>query len=174
MARAVFTYGTLMFSSVLEAVTGRSFASMRGRVHGFERFAVLGEVFPALLETGRRSTAGRVYFGVDDETLACLDRFEDWLYERRPVEVGLLDGRRQRAEAWIVPDRHASLLGDGPWDEGRFLRRDLQRYRRSCRAFRAQDRRESAARAADEARRGSPRQAAGSGSSAATTGRERS
>lgn len=140
MARAVFTYGTLAFPAVMQAVTGRAFASQRAWLTGFERFAVRGAVYPGVLETGCRSTDGRLYLEVDEDTLGRLDRFEDWLYERHTHEVTVLGGEPRPAEVWVVPPWYAPLLTRGPWDPRRFQRRELARYLRMCRAFRREDR----------------------------------
>jgi len=140
VAHAIFTYGTLAFPGVMRAVTGRTFASRRAWVCGFARLRVRGVVYPGLLETGGRCTDGRVYLGVDDQSLARLDRFEDWLYERRVVEVVLLGGAARRVDAWVVPPHHASFLLRVPWDADRFVRRYLHRYLRGCRDFRRLDR----------------------------------
>lgn len=137
MGRAVFTYGTLMFPAVMRAVTGRDFPSASGRVSGFERQGVRGEVFPGVVAAPGASVDGVVWFDVVEETLLVLDRFEDWLYERQVVDVVMeSDGRVVSAEAWVVPGRYVSALDGCAWDAGRFEAEEMGRYLEMCRGFR--------------------------------------
>lgn len=139
MSRAVFTYGTLLFPEVFEAVTGRVFVSLEAAVTGLVRYGVRDAVFPGVVVGRNDRLEGRVYLDVDPRTLARLDRFEDVLYERRAVEAHLADGRTLAADAWVVPPRHAGELDGAPWDPETFRRRHLSRYLEMCRAFRVED-----------------------------------
>lgn len=139
MSRAVFTYGTLLFPEVFEAVTGRVFVSLEAVVAGLVRYGVRDAVFPGVVVGRSERLDGRVYLDVDARTLARLDRFEDVLYERRQVEARLADGRTLAADAWVVPPRHAGELDGAPWDPETFRRRHLAHYLDMCRAFRAED-----------------------------------
>jgi gamma-glutamylcyclotransferase (GGCT)/AIG2-like uncharacterized protein YtfP len=144
VAVAIFTYGTLAFPRVFQAVTGRTFVSDVAWLSGHERFCVRGESYPGVLETGRGAVRGRVYCDVDPETVAVLDRFEGSLYERRSVTVTLMDGRACAAECWVVPEESSHELERVPWDPVLFARRDLRAFLAACRAFRS-GRRASAA-----------------------------
>ena len=90
--RALFAYGTLEIPAVMLAVTARSFASEPARLDGFVRFLLRDRAYPGIVETPGATTEGRVYHGVDDASLARLDRFEDDCYERRGVVVRRADG----------------------------------------------------------------------------------
>jgi len=137
VAVAIFTYGTLAFPRVFQAVTGQTFVSAVAWLSGHERFRVRGESYPGLLETRRRAVRGRVYFEVDPETVAVLDRFEGSLYGRRGVTVTRMDGGACHAECWIVPAERAHALERVPWDPVLFARRDLRAFLAACGAFRA-------------------------------------
>lgn len=139
MPRDVFTYGTLMFPAVMRAVTGRSFEAAPGKVTGFVRQGIRDEVFPGLSAGGEGTVEGVVWFAVDDAAAEALDRFEDWLYDRRSVAVSLDDGRTITADAWIVPPRYADALDGAPWDSARFEREELARYLGMCEAFWRED-----------------------------------
>ncbi len=139
MSRAVFTYGTLLFPEVFEAVTGRVFVSLDAAVAGLVRYGVRDAVFPGVVVGRNDRLDGRVYLDVDPRTLARLDRFEDVLYERRQVKAHLADGRTLTADAWVVPPRHAGELDGVPWDPVAFRRQHLARYLEMCRAFRVED-----------------------------------
>ena len=139
MSRAVFTYGTLLFPEVFAAVTGRVFVGQNATVTGLLRYGVREAVFPGAVLGRNESLAGRVYLDVDPRTLARLDRFEDELYERRPIRAQLADGRVIEADVWVVPPENVGELDGQPWDPEQFRRRHLSRYLRMCRAFRIED-----------------------------------
>ena len=139
MTYAVFTYGTLMVASVMRAVTGREIEAEAAYVRGFERFQILGAVYPGLLSTGRGGTAGVLYRGVDSETLAALDRFEGDLYERCAIEVECAAESPQRAQCWVVPASEVEQLEDTPWSLEGFERLHLDAYLEMCREFRRED-----------------------------------
>src|SRR6187397_11355 len=92
----VFTYGTLMFPEVWQAVVGRSFETVAGNAAGFEVFRVCDAVFPGIVAgTGACAVPGVVYLEVDQESTERLDRFEDDFYERRAIAVDCSDGQRR-------------------------------------------------------------------------------
>ena len=112
----VFTYGTLMFPEVWQAVVGRPFATIAGHVSGFALHRVRGAVFPGMIETttGQR-VPGIVYLDVDEDAVARLDQFEDTFYRRQSVPVACDDGRLREAQAYLVPEEHRAELTDEPW-----------------------------------------------------------
>jgi gamma-glutamylcyclotransferase (GGCT)/AIG2-like uncharacterized protein YtfP len=118
----VFTYGTLMFAEIWQAVVGRSFEAIAGTAAGFEIFRVRDAVFPGIVAgTGECLVAGFVYLDVDPESMQRLDQFEDTFYERRPISVDCSDGQQRMAEAYIVPPSKRSELTSEPWDRESFL-----------------------------------------------------
>jgi gamma-glutamylcyclotransferase (GGCT)/AIG2-like uncharacterized protein YtfP len=118
----VFTYGTLMFPEVWQAVVGRSFETVEGTAPGFEVFRVCDAVFPGIIAgTGECSVRGVVYLDVDRESTERLDRFEDEFYERRAIAVDCSDGQRRMAEAYVVPAVNRSVLTSEPWSRESFL-----------------------------------------------------
>jgi gamma-glutamylcyclotransferase (GGCT)/AIG2-like uncharacterized protein YtfP len=118
----VFTYGTLMFPEIWQAVVGRSFETVEGNAAGFEVFRVRDAVFPGITAgTGGCSAAGVVYLDVDPVSMDRLDRFEGVFYERRVIAVDCVDGLRRMAEAYIVPAANRSGLMSEPWGRETFL-----------------------------------------------------
>jgi gamma-glutamylcyclotransferase (GGCT)/AIG2-like uncharacterized protein YtfP len=118
----VFTYGTLMFPEIWQAVVGRSFETVEGTAAGFEVFRVRDAVFPGIAAgTGACSVPGVVYLNVDQHSTERLDRFEDDFYERRAIYVDCVDGQRRLAEAYVVPSANRSLLTSEPWSRESFL-----------------------------------------------------
>jgi len=118
----VFTYGTLMFPEIWQAVVGRSFETVEGTAAGFEVFRVRDAVFPGIVAgTGECSVPGVVYLDVDQESTERLDRFEDDFYERRPIAVDCRSGQQWIAEAYVVPSANRSVLTNEPWSRESFL-----------------------------------------------------
>jgi gamma-glutamylcyclotransferase (GGCT)/AIG2-like uncharacterized protein YtfP len=118
----VFTYGTLMFPEVWQAVVGRSFQTVEGTAAGFEVFRVRDAVFPGITPgTGECSVPGVVYLDVDQNSTERLDRFEDDFYERRAISVDCSDRQRRMAEAYVVPLANRRLLTNEPWGRDSFL-----------------------------------------------------
>jgi gamma-glutamylcyclotransferase (GGCT)/AIG2-like uncharacterized protein YtfP len=112
----VFTYGTLMFPEVWQAVVGRPFATIAGHVSGYALYRVRNAVFPGMiLTTSDAPVAGIVYLDVDHDAVARLDQFEDDFYRRQSVAVTCDDGRLREADAYLVPEEHRAELTDQPW-----------------------------------------------------------
>lgn len=135
----LFAYGTLEIPAVLEAVTGRRFASREASVRGFVRRRLRGRLYPAAVEAPGERLAGRFYEGLDAATLARLDRFEGEEYERRSVAAELAPSGSAQAELYVLaPGQRAALLAE-PWERELFVARHLAAYLERCAAFRARE-----------------------------------
>jgi gamma-glutamylcyclotransferase (GGCT)/AIG2-like uncharacterized protein YtfP len=132
----VFAYGTLAFPDVMEAVTGVAFASEPATLDGFARRRVFGAVYPGVRAEAGATLDGVLYRGVDERSLARLDRFEGALYERRLLAVRVARGDRWDAWVYVVPDALAHRLANEAWDPERFRREHLAPYLARCRAGR--------------------------------------
>jgi gamma-glutamylcyclotransferase (GGCT)/AIG2-like uncharacterized protein YtfP len=127
----VFTYGTLMFPEVWQAVVGRQFASVGGHVSRFALYRVRDAVFPGILATTSAADVvrGVVYLDVDAAGVTRLDQFEDDFYRRETVTVGCVDGRICDADAYVVPPEKRGMLTEEPWSRDEFVARgDLQYF----------------------------------------------
>lgn len=133
----VFTYGTLMFPEVWQAVVGRQFETIEGTAAGFAIFRVVDAVFPGLAAGGDQDTVpGVVYLDVDHASLTRLDLFEDDFYDRQSLWVQCVDGQRRAAEAYVVPPRNRHVLSDEPWLRAPFLASGgLEHFIRRFRGF---------------------------------------
>jgi gamma-glutamylcyclotransferase (GGCT)/AIG2-like uncharacterized protein YtfP len=133
----IFTYGTLMFPEVWQAVVGRPFATIAGHVSGFALYRVRGAVFPGMVATtDSRQVPGIVYLDVDDDALTRLDRFEDAFYRRQAVTVACDDGRLREAHAYLVPEENRAELSDEPWTYQAFAERgDLAQFMARYKGF---------------------------------------
>jgi gamma-glutamylcyclotransferase (GGCT)/AIG2-like uncharacterized protein YtfP len=143
----LFTYGTLMFPEIWQAVVGKDFKTTPAHLPGHEIYRVRNAVYPGIIaapnhslsengplgeHSGSRpstldsrlsSVPGLLYLNLDEESLERLDAFEDDFYRRRPIRVTCEDGRALDAEAYIVPPESAHLLTDEPWTPQEFQAR---------------------------------------------------
>ena len=69
----LFTYGSLMVPSVMEAVTGRTFSARRAALADYVRFRVSGASYPGIVPRWGVVIDGVVYLDVDAAAVACLD-----------------------------------------------------------------------------------------------------
>jgi gamma-glutamylcyclotransferase (GGCT)/AIG2-like uncharacterized protein YtfP len=133
----VFTYGTLMFPEVWQAVVGRQFPTVEGTVRGFAIFRVANAVFPGILAGDERDVVrGVVYLDVDHASLTRLDLFEDDFYERQSLWIECADGQRRAAEAYVVPPKNRQVLTNEPWQRATFIASGgLQQFQRGFQGF---------------------------------------
>jgi gamma-glutamylcyclotransferase (GGCT)/AIG2-like uncharacterized protein YtfP len=118
----VFTYGTLMFPEVWNAVVGRPYASVEGTLHGFAIYTVRDAVFPGIIAAdGSDAVRGVVYLDVDENSLARLDRFEDDFYRRESLSIDCSDGQARTADAYVVPAENRVVLSDQRWSRDEFV-----------------------------------------------------
>ena len=118
----VFTYGTLMFPEVWQAVVGREYAAVLGTAASYAIYRVADAVFPGIVAAGDdEAVRGVVYLDVDDAAVARLDRFEDDFYERQTLWVDCDDGERRAVGAYVVPAKNRAVLTDEPWDRDDFV-----------------------------------------------------
>jgi gamma-glutamylcyclotransferase (GGCT)/AIG2-like uncharacterized protein YtfP len=132
----VFTYGTLVFPEVMEAVAGRAFVSLAARLAGYGRVCVRGAVYPGARADATATIDGVLYLDVGRDALERLDRFEGELYERCPVRVLLEDRSTCAAQVYVVPAAMEDRLERTPWDLEGFRRDHLASYLARCRAGR--------------------------------------
>src|SRR5262245_16469921 len=86
----LFTYGTLMYPEVLEALLLRTLSGTPAVLRDYERRRIEGKPYPGIFPCAGASVPGVMYSELDRLTLELLDRFEGMLYSR--VEVVLETG----------------------------------------------------------------------------------
>ena len=135
----IFTYGSLMFPSVMKAVTGLEFPAKRARVKNYARFKVKGESYPGLTPLKGAVTEGVLYIGVDVLSVRRLDDFEGEFYERGEVAADTLDGESLIVHAYVIKAQYRDRLSSEPWDPERFEANDLRGFMASYRGFHRTD-----------------------------------
>ena len=133
----IFTYGSLMVASVMEAVTGGRFASCEATLRGYARFGLEGASYPGLISQENATTDGVLYLDVDPQALARLDAFEGSFYDRVRVAVETTQGDRLEAEVYVVTPRHRHRLSTNAWHLDDFRRDHLEAFLASYHGFSA-------------------------------------
>ncbi len=126
----VFTYGSLMFPQVWEAVVADRYRSAPAELYGFRRYGVRGAPYPVITpgEAGDR-LEGVLYYGVNPGDLTRLDKFEGAYYQRQTLDV-LVDGEPVPAQVYELRPRYYHIAAPEPWDVEHFRRVGLARFRR--------------------------------------------
>nr|XP_043629306.1 AIG2-like protein D [Erigeron canadensis] len=112
----VFVYGSLLADDVVRVLLNRIPQNSPATLHGFHRFSVKGRVYPAILPVENKNVTGRVLQGITAPELDILDKFEDFEYEKRLVDVSLLDSSdtlQAYTYVWVDKD-DPDLYGE--WD----------------------------------------------------------
>lgn len=135
MSCSVFTYGTLEFPEVMEAVTGRTFDGVEATADGYARFLLKGQIYPGMTPASGQKTSGRVYVGVDEHALALLDQFEDDVYVRQFINVHTINGNLLSAYAYVIEPKDKGTLTADPWIHETFAAKHLATYLAACRVF---------------------------------------
>ena len=105
----IFTYGSLMFSSVWARVVRGNYRSTEATVHGFQRVRVRGRQHPALIISANAAPiAGRIYFNVDAGDIARLDHFETSSYACVAIAVTVA-GHAFSAQSYLALDADSLL-----------------------------------------------------------------
>ncbi|POO03878.1 Gamma-glutamylcyclotransferase, AIG2-like [Trema orientale] len=112
----VFVYGSLMADDVVRVLLKRVPLSSLAFLNGFHRYSIKGRVYPAILPVENKKVSGRVLTGITEPELYILDMFEDEEYERRIVEVSLVDSsERLLAHTYVWSNKDDPNLY-GEWD----------------------------------------------------------
>ncbi|WP_414169179.1 gamma-glutamylcyclotransferase family protein [Streptoverticillium reticulum] len=124
-ADALFVYGTLQFSQVLDALLGRIPASTPAFAEHWRAAALERRVYPGLVPAPGRTVPGLLLTDLTQDEVRALDDFEDDAYDLRCLP--LTDGRFGWAYVW---PGHEVLEAD--WSFDRFADRHLAAYAARC------------------------------------------
>jgi len=132
----IFTYGTLMISDVMYAVTAREFRFKNAILRGYARFTVKGESYPGIIPASDAVTEGVVYFDVDESSLERLDAFEGDLYQRIPILVENKGKGMISAEAYVIKPQFSGYLSSKEWNAKEFVQKHLKAFLETYSGFR--------------------------------------
>jgi gamma-glutamylcyclotransferase (GGCT)/AIG2-like uncharacterized protein YtfP len=125
----IFTYGSLMYAPVWRRVVAGTYEPRAGLIRGYARQRIRGELYPALLAAGPKSTVpGVLYLDVSPQDVGALDQFEGAGTDYRRIElpVELEDGSVLNAATFLY--LHPERVEAAPWEAERFEAEGLQRF----------------------------------------------
>ena len=108
----LFTYGTLMNEALMQRLTGKTFKWCEAMLHDYKRVMVKGEDFPGIIPFKGDTVRGRLYFGVDNESLKRINEYEDEFYELKRVSVHTDNGESVDACAYVIKEEFKHVLSD--------------------------------------------------------------
>ena len=121
----VFVYGSLMYLPVWGQVVKGVYPCMNAVAKGFQRHAVPGETYPAMVRNEQAQVQGLVWLNVKSEDVHNLDLFEGTEYAREQIEVVLNStGETLKAETYIW--RRPEVLTEALWNVSRFEAEGMQ------------------------------------------------
>ncbi|MCW3785458.1 gamma-glutamylcyclotransferase family protein [Plebeiibacterium sediminum] len=127
----IFTYGTLMFTELVFALTGNRFQSMDAFIDNYIRYKVTtensNEEYPAIIEKSGSNVKGKVLFDIDDDSLKIIDFYEGDEYKRIIKPISLSD--KTQMEVFVYVWNHEySLAKQLNWDVDMFKTNHLKYY----------------------------------------------
>lgn len=125
----LFAYGTLMCPDIMAEVSVPGLSQIPGILHGYKRWAVRGEEYPAIRAQSDARVNGVVYRDLPENVWERLDRFEGDMYFRRTLEIQTDDLGRTLAQTYVLRERFVHRLDDQEWDYAAFLSRGKARFR---------------------------------------------
>lgn len=119
-----------MFMELARALTGKSFTTKFGQLHGYAQFVIKEEGQSAMIPFPDRSVDGVVYMDVDEESLARIDSYQGKRFLREEVSIEGEGGEWLEASAYCLKMPRKALLTNDEWDEdvfrGKYLKKALE------------------------------------------------
>ncbi|KAF5754008.1 putative gamma-glutamyl cyclotransferase [Helianthus annuus] len=127
-SHAVFVYGSLLADDVVQVLLNRVPQVSPAILNGYHRFSIKGRDYPAILPVENKKVTGRVLTGLSATELDILDMYEDDKYDKRVVDVSLLDASEVlQAYAYVWGNSTDPDLY-GEWDFEEFKESKLKDY----------------------------------------------
>lgn len=122
----IFTYGSLMYPEIFEAVAGQSLNNKPAKLLNWRRHQLQGESYPAATPCVGHQLEGVVWFNVSAQALTRLDTFETSSYAREPVQIRTSDGAMHSAHIYRWLD--LTRLLDEDWSTHTFETQHLKHF----------------------------------------------
>ena len=122
----IFVYGSLLFPEIVEGLTGKSFETQKAVLKNFERHAVAGCDYPAILQKKNAEVKGVLLLNVDCKSLKILTFYEGDEYEQKTVEVES-ETKKINALVFVWKGENSVLLSED-WEEGKFKKESIKYY----------------------------------------------
>lgn len=132
----VFTYGSLMFSPVWDAVVLGNYRATSAVLEGHARRRIVNDSYPVAFPSDANETIiGMLYHDVSNEDIKRLDFFEGEYYQRSKVSVRLNNANLVKAEVYLINPRYRHLVSEMPWDPDNFQERCLSEFMSAYEGF---------------------------------------
>ncbi len=123
----VFVYGSLMYLPVWTQIVKGVYPCMNAIAKGFQRHAVPGETYPAMVGEPNARVQGLVWLNVMPEDVARLDEFEGVEYARQEIDVTLNTSDEViKAHAYLWLDK--TVLSEQLWSVSQFEAEGIQSF----------------------------------------------
>lgn len=119
---ALFAYGSLMSTDILEMVIHRAVEGQPASLSNYRRAKIVGQNYPGMVPEPDSEVNGWLYRNISLADLQKLDLFEGEMYHRILVELHL--EKSINAYTYILKDSYAHLLTDEEWSYDHFLSHD--------------------------------------------------
>ncbi|KAK1438229.1 hypothetical protein QVD17_04035 [Tagetes erecta] len=124
----VFVYGSLLADDVVQILLNRVPQTSPAILNNYHRFSIKGRVYPAILPVENKKVTGRVLIGLSGTELDILDMYEDDEYDKRVVNVSLLDASEVLQAYTYVWGNSTDPDLYGDWDFEEFKESKLKDY----------------------------------------------
>lgn len=131
---SVFTYGTLQFPEVMQAVIGLDVKPVAATLSNYQRFKIKERTFPGLIKKQGIITDGMLYRDLDETVIEKLDQFEDVMYQRCLVDVQV-NNETEQAFVYVTQKEYEDCLLDQEWSLEEFRRKYLKLYLKRITGF---------------------------------------
>ncbi len=128
MEYKIFTYGSLMFSEVWQAVTGTKKKNQHAILKQYGRYKVKGDTYPGIVPMNNSFVKGVVYYNIAFPVIQRLDAFEGKYYYRKEVFVSPAHQPSLKAFAFIIKPEYFHILSDEKWSPEWFLKFGLRKF----------------------------------------------
>ncbi|CAI9099505.1 OLC1v1036344C1 [Oldenlandia corymbosa var. corymbosa] len=122
----VFVYGSLLADDVVRVLLHRVPRSSPAVLRDFHRFSIKGRVYPAILPIEAKEVVGKVLLDITPFELEILDYFEDDEYERKTVDVYLMDtSEKMQVDTYVWCNKSdPNLYGEWDFEEWKRLHKE--------------------------------------------------
>ncbi|MCS7063081.1 MAG: gamma-glutamylcyclotransferase [Methylacidiphilales bacterium] len=97
----LFTYGTLSDPDFMRRLTRRRLSYLHARLDGYQKIAIHGFDYPAIVPHPHYYVLGKIFFDIPDEAWKNLDTYEGHTYSRKLVTVETENGQLYQALTYV-------------------------------------------------------------------------
>lgn len=133
MSRHLFTYGTLEFPEIFEAITGDEVRGIPASVENFARYLLKGKCYPGIVAVEGEVISGTLYLNVDPVAMQKIENYEDACYDKHRLKVVAANQREFEAMAFVIPETQRHLLSGRKWSQREFADKYLESFLRDIR-----------------------------------------